>query len=634
MAALWIFVCAWLNCAGWILSACHALNPVGYVVLIVLGVGVGWMFRRQLALNGQDLGRHQIHKLSRRFRRLFPASFLLLATLAILGGVLHPPANYDALAYRVPRVLHWLAEDQWHWIHTDFPRMNTRICGIEWVSAPLLLFLKTDRVLFVISAVSFLLLPGLVFGILRRLGVRNRVAWHWMWLFPGGYGYLLQAGSIANDLYGAIFALAAIDFALCARQSKKATHAFLSILSAALLTSAKSSNLPLLLPWLIALLPSWRLLLAKPVTTTAVAIFAAVASFFPTAALNIKYCGDWTGLNIESAIFRDDRPFFRLAVNTVLLTTQNLVPPVFPLAAKWNAWTTSVIPPGLAKELQEQFEPNAARFGLGEMQMEEGAGLGCGLTLLLLVTGVWQLFHWQRRAGQRPNWWRVETFVILGSWIAVAVFMVKSGLSPAARYLIPHYVLIAAPILMGHAITRLVTKRWWKTLAMFGVAMAVVLIVVTPPRPLWPAVTILRAAGAGESSNPLVRRAWTVYSVYGERADSFAPARAILPADANPLGIVTFDDPETSLWRPFGSRRILHVTKNDTAAELRARGIKYVLVSSTVLAVHYETNIAAFLPQIDGEILQTLELSLRAGAGPKDWYLVKIRDATQPPTPN
>jgi hypothetical protein len=150
---------------------------------------------------------------------------LILAALAILGGVLHAPNNYDALAYRVPRVLNWLAEGQWHWIHTGFVRLNTRACGIEWLSAPLIAFTRTDRWIFVINAVSFLLLPGLIFSLFRRVGVNARVAWHWMWLAPSGYCFVLQAGSIANDMFSAIFALAAVDYALRARASGRASEA-------------------------------------------------------------------------------------------------------------------------------------------------------------------------------------------------------------------------------------------------------------------------------------------------------------------------------------------------------------------------------------------------------------------------
>ncbi|HZL12940.1 MAG TPA: hypothetical protein VFC85_02240, partial [Verrucomicrobiae bacterium] len=137
--------------------------------------------------------------------------------MAFLGGAMYAPNNYDALAYRIPRILHWLAANQWHWIHTIFDRVNDRSCGIEWVSAPFVALFKTDRFLFLINIVSFLFLPGLVFSMFTRLGVRRRVAWHWMWIVPTGYGFLLQAGSIGNDLFGAVFALAAVDFALRAK---------------------------------------------------------------------------------------------------------------------------------------------------------------------------------------------------------------------------------------------------------------------------------------------------------------------------------------------------------------------------------------------------------------------------------
>jgi hypothetical protein len=52
-----------------------------------------------------------------------------------------------------------------------------------------------------------------------------------------------------------------------------------------------------------------------------------------------------------------------------------------------------------------------------------------------------------------------------------------------------------------------------------------------------------------------------------------------------------------------------------------------VLVSSTVLAVQYQTTLADWLQQVEGEVVQTLALTLRAESGPKDWYVVKIRRA-------
>src|ERR1019366_6010247 len=95
-------------------------------------------------------------------------------------------------------------------------------------------------------------------------GVRPRVAWHWMWLLQTGYCYLLQAGSISNDLFSAVYALAAVDFALRASKSGRISEVCLSLLSAALLTGAKPTNLPLLLPWAFAFVPTCRVWLPRP----------------------------------------------------------------------------------------------------------------------------------------------------------------------------------------------------------------------------------------------------------------------------------------------------------------------------------------------------------------------------------
>ena len=296
LVLLWIWCCAYLNCAGWTLSALQQLNARGYAMVLAFGAIALLVWRKQNA--PQIFPKIRWQTKIRRFRKPFPLAFLILAVMAFLGGAIYSPTNYDALSYRVPRVLHWLAAGQWHWIHTIFPRLNQRCCGIEWVSAPFLALLKSDRLLFLINFACYLFFPGLVFSVFTRLGVRRRVAWHWMWIVPTGYCYLAQAGSIGNDLFGAVFVLAAMDFALRAKTSGSARDFFVSVLAAALMTSAKPSNLPLLLPWALAMLPSLGLLWRRPVQTVAVGLVALAASYVPSAALNWHYCGDWTGAKV------------------------------------------------------------------------------------------------------------------------------------------------------------------------------------------------------------------------------------------------------------------------------------------------------------------------------------------------
>ena len=646
---LWVLFCVVCNFAGWLLSFLHQLNAIGYAIVFAVAIGAGfawWRKERQWRESSPsppgrgrnvtrlrtDRGRpfsfaSRIPRLKRRFRRPFPLAFLGLAALAFAGGALYAPNNYDALAYRTPRVLHWLAEGRWHWIHTDFQRLNTRGCGIEWVTAPLLVFTRTDRWLFLINAVSFLLLPGSTFAILTRLGVRSRVAWHWMWLYPTGYCFLLQAGSIANDLFGAFFAMAAIELALRARENGRIGYLWLSALAAGLMTASKTFNLLLLPAWFVAAFPVLRLLWSRWFASGLVALLAACVSFLPTALLNLRFCNDWTGQAAEKvSAMRTGAPILHVAVNSVLLLLHNFVPTVFPWADTWNRLMGRLIPPSLANTLAHHFEPAGAKFLLGEMQIEEMAGLGMGLSVLLLTTLIYRLVRaprvtlaeWLRRCC------RYESLVCFAAWAGAGVLVATSGLNCPARYFAPFYVVLLAPILAGSSVAprEALRKTWWRWGAAGTFLLAALLLVVTQARPLWPALTILRTLGAEHSSVPLLSRAYRVYSVYAGRDDAFRAARVVLPPGASPLGLVTFDDPETSLWRPFGSRRVMHICNDDTLGQIHERGIQYALVSSNVL----DSSIDDWLSRNRAQQIQELSLELRATKGPTPWYLVRFKD--------
>ena len=621
--AIWIWICAYLNCAGWVLSWLHQLNAGGYAVALALGLAGGLVWCRKTG--GPLCPELRWSKLRRRFRHAFPLAFLVLAALAFLGGALHPANNYDTLAYRTPRVLHWLAAEQWHWVHTDFPRLNTRTAGFEWLTAPQFLFLKTDRFVFLLNVIAFLLLPGRVFAVLTRLGVRPRAAWHWMWLFPTGYGYVLEAGSVVNDMFGALMAFAAIEYALRASREKNLSCLWTAGLAAALMTAVKAFNIMLLLPWAIAALPALKLLRRRPAASLAVLLLAASASIVPTGVLNWNQCRDWTGLKVEQPTIGGGGKPYRLLANAVNLPLANLAPPVFPFTAPWERLVDRVVPPGLAANLRANMEGGLAKFQIPEMQVEESAGLGAGVTLLLLV-----VFAKKIRAGEiRPQkFWTVNTLVPLAAWACLGVFMVQIGVSGSARYLLPFYPLLAAPILTGVVAANFFQSRLWRGAALAVFAVAALLLVLSPPRPLWPASTVLRALDAEHSQNRWLQRAWNVYSTYGSRADGFAPVIAALPPDANPLGLLEFDEPETGLWRPFGARRILQFCHDDLPADLRARGIKYALVSERTLDEHYQNyqmKPAELLQRLNAETVRRFELKLLAGKPPQGWLLIRIR---------
>ena len=167
---LWVLLSALLVGSGWILSAVHELNPIGYAVVLATAA-LAWLFfgKNKHFVTGEKLGR-AARKFQRRFKRLMPLGFLALAMMSLVGGLLYVSMDGDGLAYRIPRVLHWLWREQWHWIRTTDYRVNIAGCGFEWLYAPLILFFKTDRFLFLLNWVSYLMLPGLVFSVFIRLG--------------------------------------------------------------------------------------------------------------------------------------------------------------------------------------------------------------------------------------------------------------------------------------------------------------------------------------------------------------------------------------------------------------------------------------------------------------------------------
>jgi hypothetical protein len=621
---VWIWLCAGLNLAGWTLSLMGQLNAGGYIVVLLIGAAACFLWWQN---DKPELLRCSwFKKWLHRFKRPFPFAFLILCVLAFLGGAIYPPTNYDALAYRVPRLLHWLVAGHWEWIHTDFPRLNSRGCGIEWISAPLVAILKTDRFLFLLNFISFLFLPGLTFGVLSRLGVHRRVAWHWMWIAPAGYCFLLQAASIGNDAFGAPFALAAIFFALRAQKSRRAGDFFCSILSAALMTAVKTSNLPLLLPWAIAILPSLSIFFRRPVATICICIVAIFASLLPTAVANQRFCHDWSGLNLEGTQTHGGLPI-RLAVNIVYILFSNLTPPVFPQANQWNTLMQQTIPPHLALKLQSVFTENGPpELHAEQMQIEESAGFGFGATGLLIVSAIAAAFISRKKFSKFDcdSWERLwHAGLLLSPWIAAFALLSQSKISAIGRVMAPFYILLLPLVLSAEGHERLARRNWWRALSGIVFVVAVGLLVICPARPLFPVSTLLAKIQAMHSSSKLLTRIEEVYSVYRDRNHAFAPALAALPPDVKVLGLVTYDDPEASLWQPYGSREIVCVKPTDTATWLKSRRVQYILARSTLFGNRFP-DFNDWKTRMNAVVNKEIQLNLRAGTGPVEWYLLKL----------
>ena len=659
----WIWISVLASVIGWLLSAVGELNYKGYLVFSGVIFG-GWLLGRRLFGWRFSSGLLRWPKTRWRFKHWLPAGFAALALLVFLGGALYPPTNHAAFTYRIPRVLHWLAEGHWYWIHTPNYRMNDRACGIEWLSAPLLLFTKSDRGLFLVNFVSFLLLPGLIYSVFTRLGVRPRAAWHWMWLLPTGYNFLLQAGSVANDAFPTVYALAAVDFGLRAWTSRRVSDLWLSVLSASLLVGAKASNLPLLLPWAVLIFGLLPLLLRRPATTLLLVVLAAAVSFLPNAALNIWFCGDWSGLKLERAGMDMKNPIVGIWGNCLVLAVKNFIPPFFPLAGWWNQSFLKVLPHAISGPLVANFEQGF--FGVGELPTEDGAGIGFGLSLLVVVS---VLAAWRGGAAsvgkpeiRNPNFATSQDLrktapggshrnrpaftsilkggnesgcgftvpvalrrcVLVVPWVSLLAYCIKSGMSDGPRLISPYYPLLLPSLLVGARQTEIVRRRWWRSIAVGVMMLAFPVIILTPGRPLWPAYTVLEKLHAKKPGQRLIARALNVYGVYGQRSDPLANVRALLPSKLTLVGFMgAGDDIDISLWRPYGSRRVEHILVSDSLEDIRRRHIEYAVVGGFNLALEH-TTLEAWQKQTGAQVIAKATATQTVTQGPQSWYVVRF----------
>jgi hypothetical protein len=644
---LWLWVSAFASLAGWGLSAAGELNRTGYAAAFAVFAVFIFLRRKDLGtkFKVQSLKfkvQGSKFKVFRRFRRLLPFCFGALAVLIFVGGAIHAPGNYTGLTYRTGRVLQWLSHEHWFWIHTADFRMNDRACGIEWLSAPMLLFTGSTRGLFLLNFLPFLLLPGLIFSIFTRLGVRARVAWQWMWLLPTGYNFLLQAGGIANDTFPTVYALAAVDFALRAMESRLvagrlagtlAPPAALSgvtalpdlwhsILAAALLTGAKASNLPLLLPWAVVIFPLLPLLRKKIAATALVILVAAAVSFLPTAILNAHFLGDWSGLSIERTGMDMKNPLTGVWGNGLLLALDNFTPPLFPFAGWWNAHALAALPHFISGPMTANFEPGF--LWLGELPTEDWAGIGFGLSALLAVSVVANFFN---RNSRRPSAFSLQpsVFLLLAPWLALFAFCMKSGMVTPNRLIAPYYPLLLPGLLAGAGQSQIVRRGWWRALAGGVLILAFVVLILTPDRPLWPAQTVLSGLAARNPNAHWISRALDVYSVYAKRPDPLADVRALLPDKVQTVGFIgAEDDCDISLWLPLGSRRVEHFLLSDPPERFRQAGVEYVVVGGLNLQLR-GTTLDDWMQKAGAELVAGTHATQKVSEGPQTWYVVRFK---------
>lgn len=257
------------------------------------------------------------------------------------------------------------------------------------------------------------------------------------------------------------------------------------------------------------------------------------------------------------------------------------------MAGKLNGTIEALLPEFWKARLDGFAEGGRKAYALRELPEEVHAGLGFGVTWLLLIhvtRGIGQ--GSLRRIGREPpgkigfgkslenisfpkvdliqnerlmrwdRWWWMALMV--APFASLAPYFMKSGILTAGRILAPYYPWLLGVVLIA-AGRQIRPNAWWLRLGFAQGLLALSLVVVLPGRNLWPANTLLEKWKPA-LQGPTWERARNVYRIYAQRADAMEPIRRHLPEDVRTLGWVTGNDAEASLWKPYGSRRIIHVS--------------------------------------------------------------------------
>jgi len=498
--------------------------------------------------------------------------------------------------------------------------MDYSATGFEWLVAPLLILFKTDRLLFLINLISYALLPGLIYSLLVGLGIKRRVSWYWMWILPTAYCFALQAGSISNDMFATVYFLTSAVFALRALRTSSWPDAAVSILAAGLMTGAKASNLPLILPLAFLMLVMARILARKPWYSLGLVIVACCVSFMPIAIMNIRHTRDWTGDPENSEKMKISNPVAGLVGNSLQLSVGSLFPSVLPIAKSWNAASERMFGKEPMRSLRVQYP--RVRLSAGELATEEGAGLGLGLLILCCVGLTFSLIH----SFQGRVYGSAMIFGLL-SCLALAAFMSKLGSESAARLAAPYYAGIIIPILAFGSQRVLVSKSWWRLLSLVCALSALPAVLLNPARPLIPVPILIATARCCHVPESIVARITSVYSVYGNRNDQLGEVRLHIPLKSEWIGFSgTADESEYSFWKPLGVEKVTDL-KPIEGKMPDLHNIDVIVGSEWGINDRYHMKADDLAARVYGKILWRKKIAIMAGRDPQEWYVIAPIDA-------
>ena len=153
------------------------------------------------------------------------------------------------------------------------------------------------------------------------------------------------------------------------------------------------------------------------------------------------------------------------------------------------------------------------------------------------------------------------------------------------------------------------------------------MVILSPARPLFPTREVAEFLDHhGEAK--LQQRFDSVYGLFATRAFAFQQVLPLIPATESRIGFLQNGNAlEAALWRPFGTHRVVDIAASESAGEIKARGLHWLVVSGDALDHLYHTDIATLLVKWSGHLVAEKHFAMTVHQGEETWYVVSLDGA-------
>ena len=288
----------------------------------------------------------------------------------------------------------------------------------------------------------------------------------------------------------------------------------------------------------------------------------------------------------------------------------------------WLSTTPLVI--ALSKSFEGGFQDLAIR----ELPQEESAGLGFGLTILSLLA----LFA---AIGARP--WKITPqspalgIAWLATLVSILIYSSKMAIGCPARIILPALMFLIAGFSALPNQCWLVRSRVWRWTAFFAIGSSLLVLILTPSRPLFPQGLMVTLAQRLSLPSSLTERIFNVYDTYGRRARVFSPLLTAVPHSTRVLGYTGGVALEAALWKPYGDRSIIFVPPSDLLENPQCPYPELLIASAYTIKKSTGLEPLEWINKTGALIVAQKEIIFLVRIGPELFYLLKLPSSEPAP---